>query len=66
MLKAAGYRSVVTMSKSIVISSFTLTVPPAMLMGVIPKSLCFKYVDLVVTLLSSDVDRDWMGLTMHF
>jgi len=45
MLKAAGYRSVVPMAKSIVISSFTLTEPPAMLMGVIPKSLCFNDVD---------------------
>ncbi len=35
----------VTMSNSIDTSSFTLTVPPATEMGVIPKSVCFKDAD---------------------
>ena len=44
-LSTVSYCPIVTMSKSILISSFTLTAPPAMLMGVIPKSLCFSNVD---------------------
>ena len=43
--KTLGQRSAMTMSKSTAISSFTFTVPPAMLMGVIANSLCRSVVE---------------------